>query len=157
MNQDKADKNGLANTQLQGQADRHAHNKSAQDLQATRQENFHEVFQKTVQLNFDADGEKQKGNTDIGHQLDAGNVVNQFQTERPDENAGDQKPDDGGQLHFIEDVYDRDGETENDDQLVKKFQSIHRNFRSLRLFLRDGHAHFAPFGEFKHLFSYIYH
>ena len=94
------------------------------------------MLQKTGQLYFDADGEKKKGDADISHELDAGYIINQFQTERPDENAGHEKSDDGGQFNFVENVNNGNGETENDDQLVKKFQSIHTNFRSFKAVLQ---------------------
>jgi len=71
-------------------------------------------------LNFDADREQQKGNANFGQKLNSCRIVNQFEAERPDNNAGDEKTNDGGQFDFIKDVNNRDREAENNDQLMKK-------------------------------------
>jgi len=110
VDQQKADQNGLAEAELHGQPGEQADDEGAKKLHTAREENFGEVLQEAGQPDFDADGEHQKSDANVRHQRNAGNVVDQFQTERPDQNAGDEKADDGRNLNFIKYIDDRNGE-----------------------------------------------
>lgn len=66
---------------------------------------------------FDADGEQEQHDADLGHHLDLFDVRDEIQAVRTDERAGGEKPGDGGETELVEDEHDPDGDRENHQQI----------------------------------------